>query len=156
LQPMDVQDLILQSVESSRHAFQDKGLKLDHQTETDLPKVLGDPSRIHLILANLLANAQKYTPAGGQVEVFAVRDAEGVAISVSDTGIGIPAADLSRVFEKFYRGAREGEPGGAGLGLAIAKEVVEAHGGSISVESVEGKGTTFKFVLKPAGDGKGA
>jgi NtrC-family two-component system sensor histidine kinase KinB len=156
LQPMDVQDLILQSVESSRHAFQDKGLKLQHRIDADLPKILGDPSRIHLVLANLLANAQKYTPAGGQVEVRAARSADGIAISVSDTGAGIPAADLPRVFEKFYRGAREGEPGGAGLGLAIAKEVAEAHGGGIFVESAEGKGTTFTFVLKPAEDGKGA
>jgi len=156
LQPMDVHELVLQSVEASRHAFQDKGLKLEQETDPELPKVMGDPSRIHLILANLLANAQKYTPAGGQVEVRAVRDPEGVAISVTDTGIGIPAEDVPRVFEKFYRGAREGESGGAGLGLAIAKEVVEAHGGSISVESVEGKGTTFTFVLKPAGDGQGA
>jgi NtrC-family two-component system sensor histidine kinase KinB len=156
LQPMDVRELAAQSMEASRHACLDKGLKLESEIPPELPKILGDPSRIHLILANLLSNAVKYTPAGGSVRVRAARIDEGVAIEVSDTGVGIPAADVPRVFEKFYRGAREGEPGGAGLGLAIAKEVAEAHGGGISVESAEGVGTRFTFVLKPApGDGAG-
>lgn len=158
LQPMDVHELIGQSVESCRNAFQDKGLKLEGEIDPDLPRILGDPSRVHLILANLLANALKFTPAGGRVDVRAKNAADGIAISVTDTGIGIPAEDLPRVFEKFYRGSRqgEGETGGAGLGLAIAKEVAEAHGGSITVDSIVGKGSTFTFVLKQAETGQGA
>ena len=162
---MEAQDLILHAVEAARHGFQDKGLKLEYDVPADLPKVLADPSRVHLILSNLLSNAQKYTPAGGRVDIRAAAvagtadgasAAEAVAFSVSDTGVGIPAGDMPRVFEKFYRGSRTGEPGGAGLGLAIAKEVVDAHGGIIAVTSVVGKGTTFTFTLKAAGDGLGA
>ncbi len=156
LQPMDAQDLILQSLDAVRHAFQDKGIKLDHAADAALPKVSADPSRVHLILANLLTNALKYTPAGGRVEIRAAARGQAVLFSVADTGVGIPASEMPRVFEKFYRGTREGEPGGAGLGLAIAKEVVEAHGGEMGVTSAEGKGTTFSFTLQAAGDGQGA
>jgi two-component system, NtrC family, sensor histidine kinase KinB len=156
LQPMDPQGMILQSVDSVRHAFQDKGIKLDSEAAADLPKVSADPSRVHLILANLLSNALKYTPAGGRVDIRTAAQDDGVLFSVADSGVGIPAEDLPRVFEKFYRGAGQGDTGGAGLGLAIAKEVVEAHGGEMSVESIEGKGTTFAFTLKAAEDGRGA
>ena len=156
LQPMPAQDLVLHAVESVRHACLDKGLKLEYDLDPELPKVMADPSRIHLVLANLLSNAIKYTPAGGHVDIRAFRQGEGVAISVADTGVGIPAGDVARVFEKFYRGARVGEAGGAGLGLAIAKEVVEAHGGTIAAESAEGKGSTFTFTLNAAGTGQGA
>ncbi|MEO7425136.1 MAG: ATP-binding protein [Fibrobacteria bacterium] len=155
VQPMDPQGMILQSADSVRHAFQDKGIKLDSEAAGDLPKVSADPSRVHLILANLLANALKYTPAGGRVDIRATAQDDGVCFSVADTGVGIPAEDLPRVFEKFYRGAGQGDRGGAGLGLAIAKEVVEAHGGEMSVESAEGKGTTISFTLKTAADGQG-
>lgn len=147
LQAMDAQELILNSVEAVRHAMQDKGLKLTCDLPADLPQVAADPSRVHLILANLLANALKYTPAGGSVKVTAARQEEGVRVAVADTGIGIPADDVPHVFERFFRGVREGEPGGAGLGLAIAKEVVEAHGGTIGLESQIGEGTTVHFTL---------
>jgi signal transduction histidine kinase len=155
LRPMEVQELVLHSVDAVRLAFQDKGLKLESDLDPDLPKVLADPSRVHLVLANLLSNALKYTPAGGRIDIRAVRTGEDIAIRVKDTGTGIPAGDLARIFEKFYRGSRAGEPGGAGLGLAIAKEVVEAHGGALTVESAEGQGTTFTFTLKPAEGGQG-
>jgi signal transduction histidine kinase len=108
---------------------------------------LDDASRVHLVLDNLLSNALKYTPAGGNVSVTAERQGGHVRFDVADTGPGIPPGDLPRVFERFYRGSREGEPGGAGLGLAIAKAVVEAHGGGISVKSQEGLGSTFSFIL---------
>ncbi|HKP96981.1 MAG TPA: ATP-binding protein [Fibrobacteria bacterium] len=155
VRPMEALELVLQPVDSLRHAFQDKGVKLEYDVPAESPRVSADPSRVHLILANLLTNALKYTPAGGRVDVRVSERPGAVAFRVADTGAGIPAGDVPRVFEKFYRGTREGEPGGAGLGLAIAKEVVEAHGGEISVESVEGKGTVFTFTLKPAGDNQG-
>jgi signal transduction histidine kinase len=154
LEPMDAEDLIHHSVDPVRHAYQDKGIKLAYEVPPDMGKVMADPSRVHLILANLLSNALKYTPAGGEVDVR-VSEGPGLArIAVSDTGVGIPAIDIPRIFERFYRGSREGEPGGAGLGLAIAKEVVEAHGGEIAVASLEGKGSTFTFTLKTEAAGR--
>lgn len=150
VKPLRTQDLILHSFDAMKHGFQDKGVNLEYDVPEDLPSVLADPSRAHLVLDNLLSNALKYTTAGGRVTVSAERAEAFVKFRVSDTGSGIPAADLPRVFERFYRGSREVETGGAGLGLAITKEVVEAHGGSISVESEKGVGTTFHFTLRKA------
>lgn len=150
LRPMELRDMIGQAAEVVLHGFLEKGLKLEIAIEPGTPKALADPSRVHLILANLLSNALKYTPAPGSVEIKAALYAGRIAISVSDTGAGIPARELPRIFEKFYRGTRTGEPGGAGLGLAIAKEVAEAHGGTLTAESAEGAGASFTFTLEPA------
>jgi two-component system phosphate regulon sensor histidine kinase PhoR len=143
------------AVDGVRHAYQDKGLQLEQELPPESPDVLADPSRVHLILSNLLSNALKYTSAGGTVKVTLGEDGPFAVFHVTDTGAGIPAADLPKIFERFYRGAREQDGGGAGLGLAIAREVVEAHGGRISVESVEGRGSTFTFTLRRA-DGESA
>jgi signal transduction histidine kinase len=150
MKPLEAEALVSQAVEAVRLGFQGKGLQLEYDVPADLPRVMADPTRIHLVLDNLLSNALKYTPAGGQVLVRAESKDDYVLFQVKDTGTGIPSADLPRVFERFYRGSKEGEPGGAGLGLAIAKEVVEAHGGEIFVESQEGVGSTFSFTLKNA------
>jgi len=154
VRPLDTQELVLKAVESARHAYQDKGVRLEFDLPEDLPKAIADPSRIPLVLDNLLSNALKYTQSGGwvHIEVSPTEPKESepgwLQFQVSDTGTGIPAADLPRVFERFYRGALESGTGGAGLGLAIAKEVVEAHGGMIKVESREGEGSVFSFTLK--------
>lgn len=148
LKPLDAEEMVLQSVEGFRPACQDKGLKISHALPPDLPKVLADPTRAHLVLENLLSNAVKFTSAGGEVLVSAETGPESVRFTVKDSGTGIPEEDLPRVFERFYRGSREGEPGGAGLGLAIAKEIVEAHGGIIEVRSRVGEGSVFSFTLK--------
>lgn len=108
LRPMELRDMIGQAAEVVLHGFLEKGLKLEITMEPGIPKAMVDPSRVHLILASLLSNALKYTPAPGSVE--------------------IKAALTSRIFEKFHRGTRTGEPGGAGLGLGIAKEVAETMG----------------------------
>jgi signal transduction histidine kinase len=153
MKSMPAEEIVSQAVDSARHICQDKGLRLEQELPPDLPAVLADPSRVHLVLGNLLSNAVKYTPAGGKVTVTAAAEGPWVAFRVSDTGSGIPAADLPKVFERFYRGARENDGGGAGLGLAIAREVVEAHGGRIAVESAEGRGSAFTFTLPRADAG---
>jgi two-component system sensor histidine kinase BaeS len=118
----------------------------------DVPTVLADQARLRQVLTNLLDNAVTHSPAGGRVRVGA-RSLDGmVEVSVHDEGSGIAAADLPHVFERFYRGdpARNRSTGGAGLGLAIARQLIEAQGGSIRAESEPGNGTTFRFTLPVA------
>jgi two-component system phosphate regulon sensor histidine kinase PhoR len=122
-------------------------VSITREFAADLPSVLADKDRVRQVIANLVHNAIKFTPAGGRITI-ASRALEGSAVvDIADTGIGIPKTDLPRVFQRFYKGdkARAGE--GTGMGLAIAKHVVEAHGGTIWVESEEGKGSTFSFRL---------
>ena len=111
-----------------------------------------DAQQIGRVLANLVGNALRHTPAGGTVSVRASTISEGAQIKVSDTGEGISADDLPRVFEQFYRGekSRSRATGGAGLGLAIAKGIVEAHDGRIWIESKLGQGTHFCFTVPAA------
>jgi two-component system phosphate regulon sensor histidine kinase PhoR len=130
-----------------------------HQTvRVDVPDdlvALADTDLVKRALGNLVHNAIKFTPAGGQVWVKASRQGGDIVLEVGDSGRGIPAEDLPRVFERFFRGDRSRASGGTGLGLAIAKHVVEAHGGRIWVESDgrPGHGAVFRFTL-PAGDGQ--
>ena len=114
--------------------------------------VCADEIQLVQLIRNLVDNAVKYTLPGGRVDVIAERLADGVSISVRDTGIGIPHGEVDRIFERFYRvdKARSRRLGGTGLGLAIVKDIVEAHGGRISVETELGKGSTFTVML-PAG-----
>ncbi|MGD0091893.1 MAG: ATP-binding protein [Planctomycetota bacterium] len=100
-------------------------------------------------MANLLDNAVKYTPEEGTISVSAKADAAAVTVEVSDNGIGIPAQDLPRIFERFYRvdKSRSRDMGGTGLGLAIVKHIVHSHGGTVEVSSQPGKGSTFRIVL---------
>lgn len=108
-----------------------------------------DPLRVSQLVGNLVGNALKFTPAGGSVTLTADRDGEHVLFQVADTGSGIPAADIPHLFDDFWQ-ARTNDHRGVGLGLAIAKAVVEAHGGKIWCESTLGKGTTFSFTLPMA------
>lgn len=152
LLPMPVDQIVHDAVERLRPQAEHKALRLQVDVPPDLI-ALADADLVNRALGNLLHNAIKFTPPQGEIRVRA-RPAEGdtIEISVSDTGPGIPAQDLPRVFERFFRGdrARRNEGiGGTGLGLAIAKHVVEAHGGRIRVESagLPGKGATFYFTL---------
>jgi signal transduction histidine kinase len=116
----------------------------------DVPEVAGDRARLAQMLDNLVSNALKFTPPGGSVEVRLLRDADGsTVLEVADTGIGIPQAEQKMLFERFFRSttATKNFIVGTGLGLSIVKLTAEAHGGTLSVESVEGKGTTFRVVL---------
>jgi signal transduction histidine kinase len=106
------------------------------------------------VLDNLLDNACKFTPAGGCVAVHLRKNEMGIALEVADTGIGIPADQLERVFGRFYQvdGSTTRRYGGAGLGLALVKAIVEAHGGRVTVQSVVGEGSTFRVILPARGD----
>ncbi len=113
----------------------------------DIPPVLADSRRIQQVVMNLLHNALKFTPEGGHVTLKAEVAGPEVVISVKDTGVGIPADDVPRIFERFYKTDRARADDGVGLGLSIAKHIVLGHGGRIWVESVEGRGSTFFFSL---------
>lgn len=113
----------------------------------DLPHVLADAGRLEQVLVNLLHNAIKFTPPGGQIILSAQGQDENILFSVHDSGVGITADDLPRIFERFFKVDRARSSGGTGLGLAIARHQVEAHGGKIWVQSEEGKGSTFYFVI---------
>jgi two-component system phosphate regulon sensor histidine kinase PhoR len=117
-----------------------------------LPTVVADPERIGQVFANLVHNATKHTPAGGEIRLSAAPDGPVVVFTVRDTGDGIAAADVDRVFERFYKSDRSRADGGSGLGLSIAKHIVEAHGGVIHAASAgPGRGATFTFTLPSAG-----
>ncbi len=124
-------------------------LRLRVDCPPDLPAVRADPPRLEQALMNLVHNAVKFTPPGGEILISAARDQDGemVVFSVRDTGVGIPADDLPRIFERFYKADRARSGGGTGLGLSIARHLVEAHGGRIRAESEEGRGSTFYFSI---------
>lgn len=127
-----------------------KQLRIVAEIEHDLPEIMADEARLEEIIHNLLDNAVKYSKAGGRITIRAARDGvENVAISVADEGAGIAAADLPRIFERFYRAdkARSREAGGTGLGLAIVKHIAKLHGGSVEAESQLGRGTTIRVIL---------
>ena len=113
------------------------------------PRVLGNPDYLERAVANLIDNAIKYTPEGGQVEVSVGQDNGHVTVDVTDNGIGIPPDDLPRIFERFYRvdRSRSREMGGTGLGLSIVKHVAQVHGGSIDVSSTPGSGSRFRLKI---------
>jgi two-component system phosphate regulon sensor histidine kinase PhoR len=115
------------------------------------PFVVADPERIGQVLANLVHNATKHTPSGGEIRLSATPEGTVVVFTVRDTGDGIAASDVDRVFERFYKSDRSRADGGSGLGLSIAKHIIEAHGGVIRVASAgPGRGATFTFTLPAA------
>ncbi|MBA2670452.1 MAG: response regulator [Gemmatimonadetes bacterium] len=131
-----------------------KVLSISGQVEDGLPPVLADRDRILQVLANLIGNAIKFTPEGGTISVTAENAGDEVRFAVRDTGPGIPPEQLSNLFRPFWQGRRGGRDG-AGLGLAVSKGIVEAHGGTISAESEVGTGTKVSFTLKPASERRG-
>jgi signal transduction histidine kinase len=134
----------------------EKGLSLEIDIPLNSSPVDGDIGLIERVLANLTENAIKYTPSGGRIDLGVQGGAGRISVRVRDTGIGIPADELPRVFERSYRvgkergGGGDGGRDGAGLGLAIAKRIVELHGGVLLVESEPGTGTAFTFDLPAA------
>ena len=129
-----------------------RDVELAQDVPEDLPAIFADAERVHQVLFNLLDNAVRFTPSGGRVRVTASRHNGSVDVTVADTGPGIAPEHLPRLFDRFYRvdTARAREDGGTGIGLAIARSVVEAHGGRIWAESEPGKGSTFTFELPVA------
>ena len=136
--------LVRETVESFASQAEPAGVAIDADVPTGLPQADADPVRAREILANLIANAIRYTPRGGRVTVEARAEDAFVAIGVRDTGAGIAPDVVDRIFDRFYKSP---ESRGAGLGLAIAKQLVEAHGGAITATSVLGKGTDIRFTL---------
>lgn len=149
-----VHDLVADAVDRTRAAGELRSVPIEIGPIPQLAVVAGDRRQLVSAVANLCDNAVKYSDAGSSVEVGARLDGDWVEISVADHGIGIPARDLERVFERFYRvdRARSRETGGTGLGLAIVRHVVQNHHGEVTVTSREGEGTTFTLRL-PAGSG---
>lgn len=151
-EPVRLGPLVEEVLSEIRVARPDTGIVLEREVAPDLPPVLADRERIHQVLFNLLDNAVRFTPAGGRVTVTAERRNGAVDVHVADTGPGIAPEHLPRLFERFYRvdPARSAREGGTGIGLAIARSVVEAHGGRIWAESVPGQGSVFTFELPVA------
>lgn len=123
------------------------GLFIELNLTPDLPMFKADGERLEHVLVNLIHNAIKFTPPHGKITVSAGVRCGRILVSVTDTGIGIPADDLGRIFEHFYKSSNARSSGGTGLGLPIAKHIVQAHGGEIWVQSEEGKGSVFNFNL---------
>jgi two-component system, sensor histidine kinase and response regulator len=144
----DLADIAAHAVEDLRPEANRKHIDLALSV-TAIPVISVDPTRIAQLLANLLSNAVKFTSGGGRVEVRLGTEGGQVVLAVADTGVGIPAADQERIFERFYRTAivRRQEIQGTGLGLTITKAIVAAHNGTITVESDEGRGSTFTVRL---------
>jgi len=147
MSPTDPFDLINQAVDRLRPQTERASLKVVIDCPEDLPEVSSDSTRLERVLVNLLHNAIKFTPTGGEIQVRAFPRLEEMIFSIKDTGVGIPSDDLPRIFERFFKTDRARSSGGTGLGLAIARHLVEAHGGQIWVESVEGQGSTFYFSI---------
>jgi two-component system, OmpR family, phosphate regulon sensor histidine kinase PhoR len=145
-------DVVAQAEGLVRPAAEARGQTLAIDLPADLPDILADRDRLAQILINLLDNAVKFTREGGRVTLSAKAAEGSVVLAVSDNGVGIPPADLPRIFERFYRvgRSRDRREGGTGLGLAIAKHLTQAMGGTIEVESVQGSGTTFRVSLPAA------
>jgi two-component system phosphate regulon sensor histidine kinase PhoR len=154
LGPVAIPDVVESVLAIMRPRAEAGGVALAADLPPDLPNVSADHDRLAQILINLVDNAVKYTGEGGRVTVGGRRvDAATVEAVVTDTGVGIPRADLPRITERFYRvdRARSRELGGTGLGLAIVKHLVIAHGGALTIESEPGRGTTVHFTLPIAG-----
>jgi len=145
--------LVTQVMSEIEVASADRDVDVRSDLPDDLPPIEADPERVHQVIFNLVDNAVRFTPEGGEVRIGAHRHNGSVEVSVADTGVGIPPEALPRLFERFYRvdpaRARE-DGGGTGIGLAIARSVVEAHGGTIRAESEPGRGSTFTFDLPVA------
>jgi two-component system, OmpR family, phosphate regulon sensor histidine kinase PhoR len=144
---VSVSQIVDSCLATAQHRASENGLKLSMKLPSNPPSIAGDRRRLAEVLQNLLDNARQYTLPGGEIVLSAEAHELEVVFTVSDTGIGIPRADQSRIFERFYRvdAARSREVGGTGLGLAIAKHLIEAQGGRIWVESEIGKGSHFHF-----------
>ena len=160
--PVDMKSIILEAVQAVRSDAAEHRLDIAVDVPSELGPAYGDPARLRQIMDNLLDNAIRYTPASGRIMVWATevepedggtRTKKFVVVNVRDTGVGIPPEEHSRIFERFYRveNPLSTEAGGSGMGLAIVKSLVEAHGGRIWVESELGQGSSFSFVI-PAQD----
>ena len=153
-QPEEVGELIRQSINAVQAKAVEKGLRLSADIPTDLPQINIDFLRIKQVLLNLLENAMAHTPAGGSINVSACLVLGFVEVSVSDSGEGIPAEEVANIFERFHRvdKSRSRSTGGSGLGLTIARYIIEEHQGKLWAQSEQGKGSRFSFTIPVAGE----
>jgi two-component system phosphate regulon sensor histidine kinase PhoR len=151
-EPLNLADVINRVVEMMKPDAQQKNIEIDFLPPAAIPTIQADRNSMEGIFTNLISNALKYTLAGGKVAIHLDDDDGFVRVSVADTGIGIKGDDLPRIFDKFYRvkSSETRQIVGTGLGLSIVKSIVDAHMGTIAVESTEGKGTTFSILLPKA------
>ncbi len=153
LQRINPQELIDRTVSTFQHQAAQKNIEIEAMTDQMIPLIQGDEERLAQVLGNLVNNAIRHTPKNGAIRLNGKKDNHGVRLSVEDTGEGIPADALPHVFDRFYRvdEARQQNSGESGLGLAIAKSLIEAHGGTIEVFSQVGFGTRFDIFLPAMG-----
>jgi signal transduction histidine kinase len=147
---VDLRRLVNLAVKSITARAEERGVSLNAIIDEDIPHVQADAQKIAWVLSQLLDNAIKFTPSNGRVVVSVKREGENlVLVSVTDTGIGIPANRLEDIFEPFHQldGSSTRRYGGTGLGLSLVRQIIEAHGSMIEVQSIEGRGSTFKFPL---------
>jgi len=147
--PMNLADILGQTVSLMKAKAEERGLSLELELPSDLPLVQADERSIEEVFTNLVSNAINYTPDGGTVNVLAIPHEEYLEVRISDTGVGISAEEIPKIFDKFYR-VKHPETRqviGTGLGLSIVKAIIEAHRGSVEVESEPGVGTTFRVLL---------
>jgi two-component system phosphate regulon sensor histidine kinase PhoR len=144
---INIADAVGHVVDRLRAQADRAGVQFDFAIPSNLPEVMADESRVEQVLVNLIHNAIKFTPSGGKISISAQARDNDILVSVADTGPGISADDLPRIFERFYKADKSRTSEGTGLGLAIAKHIVEAHSGKIWADTVERKGSTFSFTL---------
>jgi signal transduction histidine kinase len=146
LEPTNLADLIQQSVDLYEDLAEQRGVQIETMSDGEL-RIPVDRNRMRQVVANLLDNAIKYTPAGGRIQIEAHRDGPEAVLSVADTGIGIPADEQPRIWDRLYRGDKSRSERGLGLGLSLVKAIVEAHSGRVAVTSAPGAGSRFELRL---------
>ncbi len=152
LAPVAVEGVVAHACVLLEEKARQKGISIERHCAEGEPQVLADRGKLEQVLVNLLDNAIKYTPENGSITISEAAADDTVTIAVTDTGIGVPPKEQSRIFERFYRvdAARSREQGGTGLGLSIVKHIIQLHGGDVAVESTPGKGSTFTVTLRKA------
>jgi two-component system phosphate regulon sensor histidine kinase PhoR len=147
LEPVNLNSLVEEVIARLKPQAERQNLTLDMALREDLPFAQVDKERIRQVMVNLIHNAIKFNRPGGSIRIRTLHSEDSISVEVSDNGTGIAKDDLPHVFERFYKADKSRVGQGSGMGLAIAKHIVEAHGGEISVQSEEGKGSTFRFIL---------
>ncbi|RMF03844.1 MAG: HAMP domain-containing protein [Chloroflexi bacterium] len=149
LSPTELPPLLESTADLFRELAREKDIRVETRLAPALPPVQADADRLRQVLHNFLSNALRHTPAGGKITLAARPQNGGLRVSVTDTGSGIPAADLPHVFDRFWRAdkSRTREQGGSGLGLAIARQIIQTHGGQVGADSTPGAGSEFWFTL---------
>jgi signal transduction histidine kinase len=145
--PVLPQTLVRNAIDPFLIEAKDKGITIANNVPNDLPEIMADSEKINHVFGNLFSNALRFTSPGGTITIWAREENNGVRFSIEDTGTGVPAEHIDHLFEQFYRVPGQDEKSGVGLGLSIVKEIVLAHGGTVSADSELGKGSIFHVTL---------